>query len=160
MKNIEYCLALTISALLLFFVANGSVFIDVLIQGEQYQFVVFQSTISLLQEKTWYLALAMFVLVLIIPLLELILLLILLSNIYFYKNNKKLIPLIRTLYILREWSMAEVFLVATMVAMIKIYSFGSVTFGLGFFAFISMVVVIAIVLKRLDWDFIWKRIYG
>ena len=160
MKNIEYCLALTISALLLFFVANGSVFIDVLIQGEQYQFVVFQSTISLLQEDTWYLALAMFVLVLIIPLLELVLLLILLSNIYFYKNNTSLIPLIRTLYILREWSMAEVFLVATLVAMIKIYSFGSVTFGLGFFAFVLMVVIIAIVLKRLDWDFIWKRIYG
>ena len=160
MKNIEYCLALTISALLLFFVANGSVFIDVLIQGEQYQFVVFQSTISLLQEDTWYLALAMFVLVLIIPLLELVLLLILLSNIYFYKNNTSLIPLIRTLYILREWSMAEVFLVATLVAMIKIYSFGSVTFRLGFFAFILMVIVIAIVLKRLDWDFIWQRIYG
>jgi paraquat-inducible protein A len=157
MKNIEQSLALTISALLLFLVANGVVFIDVLIQQEHHQFIIFQSTISLFYDGAWYLALPMAIFVLIIPLLELILLLILLGNIYFKNNNTDLVPLIRTLHILKEWSMAEVFFVATLVAMIKIYSFGGVVFGFGFFAFMLMIIIIGIVLKRLDWDFIWKH---
>jgi paraquat-inducible protein A len=159
MKNIEQCLALTISALLLFFIANSSVFINVLIQNEWHQFIVFQSTIVLLfQDNTWYLALPMVLFVLIIPLLELLLLLSVLGGIYFEKSGINIVPLIRMLHILRQWSMAEVFLVSVLVAMIKVYSFGSVVFGFGIFAFALMVVMIGIVLNRLDWAFIWSQV--
>ncbi|VFQ45006.1 paraquat-inducible protein A [Desulfoluna butyratoxydans] len=66
--------------------------------------------------------------------------------------------LLRTFQSLEEWGMGEVYLIGVLVTIIKVYSMASITFNIGFFCFLVMVVMNLCALSVLDKSSLWIQI--
>jgi len=64
---------------------------------------------------------------------------------------------------IKHWSMVDIFLISILVALVKLFGYAEVRFGISFVALILFVVVEMIALKSIKpvelWQF-YKRIYG
>ncbi len=69
-------------------------------------------------------------------------------------------PLVRLLRQLEPWMMADVFLVAALVSMVKIAGDADVSFGPSFWAFGAFVLLMIYTIAEVNYDALWMRIEG
>jgi paraquat-inducible protein A len=67
-------------------------------------------------------------------------------------------PLARLFFKLKEWSMIEVFLVATLVSMVKLISMVDMSLQGGFFCFCLFIFFYVVVISSVDQWFVWNRL--
>lgn len=117
----------------------------------QYQSIDILGSLWTLVEKDYaVLALVQAIVVLILPAFVLMSLLYLLVPLQLGLRPKKASWVVKTLFNLLPWTMAEIFLIGVLVSLIKIVSMADIGLGLSFFAFLLFTVFMTITLLYVD----------
>lgn len=96
--------------------------------------------------------------ILIFPLLILILLLYMLSAIYFSKSFPLLIQAYKAIFMIKEWAMAEVFLISIFISMVKVLSLADLELEIGFWSYILFAITLSVAINSIDKLQSWRTI--
>lgn len=97
--------------------------------------------------------------ILIFPLLILMLILYMLSAIYFSKPLPFLVPVYKAIFLIKEWAMAEVFLISVFISMVKILSIADLKLEIGFWSYILFSILLSMAINSIDKLQSWRTVY-
>ncbi len=148
-------LAFGSTALLFLLLANLFPFLAFRAQGREQVMSLAQSSVELATQGHPLLALLIAVFILLIPALMLGTLLYLLIPLKQgrYPNNGY--QLCRYLFVLKPWSMVEVFLIGVLVSLIKIASMAEVILGISFWAYLLFSLSLTAAISAVDRHHLW-----
>jgi len=155
---LEQSLALSLTALILYLLANLFPFLSIELNGIQHQISLLSGVVALLQGGMWALAGFAFGLILLVPLLRLLALLSLLWMVHQGQRQPFFRGLFRLLEQLRPWSMMEIYLLGALVTLVKISAVASVVLGLSFWAFIALILVSSWISARYDGEWLCQQL--
>ena len=152
--SVDHLLALTVTAALVFLIANAYPLMTIEVGGMHADTTVWGAALRMLHGwTTWpaaVLALTMFIL----PLLQIVLLLWVLVFARLGLRAPGLRGVLLALHRSRPWSMTEVFLLGALVAIVKLAGWVHVTPGIGIWALASLTILLTI-LSMVDPQFWW-----
>jgi len=154
---IEHSLALVITALITMFVAFQFTIISININGLS-QSLSLGSLFSVIIEHKQYVVGIMFLfLIVLFPIMMLgaMFLLLLLMR---YKQSPSLVrKLLIFLAHIKHWSMLDIFFISLLVAMVKLFDYARIEFGVSFIAFIATLILEIIITKNISFDGLWQQ---
>jgi paraquat-inducible protein A len=150
-------LAFALSGLIFLLMSSLYPFLSFSSKGQGREVTLLQSIDMLADEHQILLALMILVVVLIIPAAFLMGVLYIVGSL---KYRTRLPPqgkqILRFILSLAPWSMVEIFLIGTMVSLVKISSMATITLGMSFWAYILFTVLMTSVLLHLDKVEVWQ----
>jgi paraquat-inducible protein A len=148
-------MALSLAALVLFIPANTLPILSMNRMGYQSESTIWQGVIDLWKTGTPGIAILVLLCSIVIPLAKIfgLFYLCLTWQKHSSKQNSKLL---RFIEIIGRWSMLDVFLVAILVAIVKLGSFASIKPELGLVAFAGVVVLTMIASANFDSRLLWR----
>ena len=149
-------MALSLAALILFIPANTLPIMSLSRLGFQNESTIWQGVVELWKSGTPGIAILVLLCSIIIPLAKIIGLFFLCVN-WKLQSSKQNSKLLRVIEIIGRWSMLDVFLVAILVAIVKLGSFASVQPELGLVAFSCVVVLTMIASANFDSRLLWRN---
>jgi len=157
-KNaMERILAFSLSGLVFLLMSSLYPFLSFSAKGQGREVTLLQSIDVLANEQQVLLALMILVVILIIPASFLMGVLYVVGSL---KYRAELPPqgkqILRFILALAPWSMVEIFLIGTMVSLVKIASLATITLGMSFWAYIVFTVLMTLVLLHLDKVEVWQ----
>jgi len=160
-KLIDHGLALSITGFIFFVLANLFPLIQIDILGSE-QFITIPKTIFSLFENGFYIVGFICVFLIFIFPLMIFLINILLFTLLKMERGKKLTKeLLILLSHITPWSMADIFFISLLVALVKLIAFGQIHIGISFWALMIFVLIDIYITKSLHLSDIWmlrKRI--
>lgn len=157
-NSIESTLVMTVTALILFVIANCGHFMSFQLHGRSQSARIITGVFELYAEGLWGLAgMVLFVSVL-APALTLLLLLYMSLPIYLDRTPPGLGPVYRLYEGLRPWCMVGVYVLGALVAITKLADMASTPVGAGFWALIALMFLVGPAQARLDPNILWKRL--
>ncbi|MDQ1325046.1 MAG: Paraquat-inducible rane protein [Campylobacterota bacterium] len=161
-KLAEHGLALSISGLILFILANIFPLVQIEILGHE-QFITIPKTVLSLFESGFYLVgLICAFLVFIFPLMIFLIYSVLFALLKMEKGEKIIKDLLVLLSHIMPWSMSDIFFVSILVALVKLIGYAQIHMGVSFWALIGFVVLDLYVTRNLHVYEMWmlrKRIF-
>ena len=154
----QVVLALTLTALLLFLVANAFPLVTFELAGRSQPGKLISGVLGLYAEGYWELAGLVLFTTILAPLIYLLGLLYVLLPLALGRRPRGLAPLFRMLEALTPWAMLEVYTFGILVALIKLGDFGNVVPGIALFAFFGLTCAIVAINRGLDRQAIWDRV--
>jgi paraquat-inducible protein A len=157
--GLEVTAALTIAALVLYIPANIYPILAMSMYGTYIEATVWDGVVNLMQHNEYFIALVVFLASIVVPLLKLIGLLFLVSSVKFghgrrLRSRTKIYKFIEAI---GPWAMLDVFLVAILVALVKMGDLGKIIPGPGLIAFTSVVILTILASQSFDPKSIWNR---
>jgi len=151
-------LALSISALIFLVFSLTFPFLSFTSQGKEFVISFSDTIISMLLMDYFSIAMLLFFTTLLIPAFCLLSLIYVLVSL----QRKRLLPythpLLQLVFILVDWNMAEIFLVAVLVSFIKVSSLATVTLGLSFWSYVFFIICLVASLSLLDRYQTWRKV--
>jgi len=157
-NSIERSLALTLTGLILFTIANLFPFLSLDANGQIQDSTLVSGTLAMWQAERPLLAVLIFLTTFVFPLFDLLGTLYILLGIRAGRHSPRLRPLFRFLQSTRPWGMLEVFLLAVLVAVVKLGDLATVIPGVSLYSFAVLIVVLAALSSTLDPHLIWNRL--
>jgi paraquat-inducible protein A len=156
--RLEITAALTLAALVLYVPANIYPILKMHLYGMYSESTVWDGVMSLAQHEQWFVAIVVFLASIAIPLLKLfgLLFLVLTARVdrAWLRNRTRLYKFIDAI---GPWAMLDVFLLAVLVALVKLGDLATVLPGPGLIAFTAMVVLTVLASASFDPKLIWSR---
>ena len=154
-KLIEHGLALSITGLIFFILANTFPVIKMDILGNE-QFITIPKTIFSLFENGFYIVgfICAF-LIFIFPLMIFLINILLFALLKMKRGEKTTKELLILLAHITPWSMADIFFISLLVALVKLVAFGQIHIGIAFWALMIFVIVDIYITKRIHLSEIW-----
>jgi paraquat-inducible protein A len=135
-RSDQYLAALSLTALIVFIVANSFDFLIFTAQGQDLNISLAAASIELWVREFFVLGGLVMTFIILLPALYLSgLFLLLVPSRWFNKPSRRKF-FGRLMSALLPWAMADVFLVGVLVALIKIVSIAEISFGLGFWSYV------------------------
>lgn len=154
-KLISHALALSITGLIFFILANLFPLVQMDILGSE-QFITIPKTIfSLLDSGFYIVGLLCAFLVFIFPLMIFVINIILFTLLRIKKGEKLTKELLILLSHVTPWSMADIFFISILVAIVKLVAFGQIHIGIAFWALMAFVVIDVYITKSIKLSEIW-----
>lgn len=151
-------LALSISAFIFLVFALAFPFLRFTSQGKEYVISFADNIMSMVLMDYFSIAILLLFTTLLIPAICLLSLIYVLISL----QRKSLLPythqLLQIVFILVDWNMAEIFLVAILVSFIKIASLATVSLGLSFWSYVFFIICLVASLALLDRYQIWRKV--
>ena len=165
-NSLDYTLAVSISCLFLLSISLSFNFISFESNGQFREIMLIEATRELYIKEFYFLALLVCLLTIIFPIIYLLLLLVILAPIKIatlFKSpqsttTKKPAYIIRILNKLTPWLMVDVFLIGVLVALIKMWSLATLTFGVSFWSYVAFVMLFSYILYCVDQQKLFKWI--
>ncbi len=160
-KLIEHSLALSLTGLIFFILANMFPLIQIDILGTE-QFITIPKTILGLFANGFYIVgLICAFLIFIFPLMIFLINILLFTLLKIERGEKLTKELLILLSHITPWSMADIFFISLLVALVKLIAFGQIHIGISFWALMTFVLIDIYITKSLHLSEIWmlrKRI--
>ncbi len=161
-KLIDNALAWSITGLIFFLLANTFPLIKIDMLGTE-QFITLPKTIFSLFENGFYLVgfLCLF-LIFIFPLMIFLINIVLFSLLKFQRGESLTKELLILLSHISPWSMADIFFISLLVALVKLIAFGQIHIGISFWALMAFVMIDIYITKSIRIPEIWmlrKKIF-
>ena len=160
-KLIDHSLALSLTGLIFFVLANLFPLIQIDILGSE-QFITIPKTIISLFENGFYIVGFVCVfLIFIFPLMIFLINILLFTLLKMERGEKLTKELLILLSHITPWSMADIFFISLLVALVKLIAFGQIHIGISFWALMIFVLIDIYITKSLHLSEIWmlrKRI--
>ncbi|PIE61477.1 MAG: hypothetical protein CSA29_03105 [Desulfobacterales bacterium] len=157
--TVEPVLALALAGLILFIIANAWPFLSLELKGLVRETTFASGIVGLYAQGMTGLALVVFMTCLVFPLAQLLGLIYLLLPIWLTGAPAPYTaPVYRWLGHLRPWSMTEVFMLAILVAMIKLSKLATIVPGPSIWAFAALILVITVAFSLLNPEDIWQHL--
>jgi len=155
---LEVCLALIVTSLLLFVMANALPLIGLRAQGLTQELTIWKATTAFWAQDYYWLSALLALNLIIFPLFELLGLLWVLLTIRLHWKTHFAIQIFRWLSELKPWGMLEVFMLGLLVAVVKLGDIAVLVIGPSFWAFVFLVVTMAAATANLDNFTIWQAL--
>jgi paraquat-inducible protein A len=146
--NVRERLALSVTAAIAFLIANICPIISINLHGLESQTTMWQAAAALDQGAAAPIAVPTAAVAVLVPMLQIILLIWVLVFAHKGKRAPAFAPIMKTLVILRPWSMVEVCMLGILVAVIKLSSLVQVYLGAGVWAMAGLMVLMTIIAGR------------
>jgi paraquat-inducible protein A len=157
-QSIERTFALSIAGLILIFPANLLPLVGIKVLGNTRDGTLWSGVATLYQEDMWAVAVLVFLSSILFPLVNIVLSLLVSGHLYFQKPNRLLPRWMRWLQHIEEWAMLEVYTLGIIVACVKLASMAELRFGFGLYAFVTLLIVNAMLASSLDQYLFWRQI--
>ncbi|WP_018984854.1 paraquat-inducible protein A [Salinimonas chungwhensis] len=146
----EHSLAFAVSALIFLLLSLPFNFLVFKSNSQQRSIHISDTLNVMIQQDYMFLAIITALAILIIPCIVLIGIVILSASYITRRRSASLMRWYVVVKTLSQWSMAEVFMVGTLVSLIKVTSMAEVNFGMSFFAFIGFATCLTMSLVNFD----------
>ncbi len=156
--TVNRTLALSVTGLLFFFPAHFMLLLQFEALGLFDHGTVFDTMISVYQQKYFFVALMVLMTAILIPLAKLVLLFLVSLGISRHQFKNQLPRLFRWYSHLEEWGMTEVYLIGILVTIIKMAGTADISYEIGFICFIGLSFAIVGCVFSIDRDYYWKMI--
>ena len=160
-KLIDHGLALSITGFIFFVLANLFPLIQIDILGSE-QFITIPKTIfSLLDNGFYIVGLICAFLIFIFPLMIFVINMLIFMLLKIGRGEKLTKELLVLLSHITPWSMADIFFISILVALVKLIAFGQIHIGISFWALMAFVLIDIYITKSIHLSEIWmlrKRI--
>jgi len=161
-KLIDHSIALSITGLIFFILANIFPLVQIEILGSE-QFITIPKTIASLLDNGFYIVgLLCAFLIFIFPLMIFMINLVLFSLLKLERGEKWTKELLILLSHITPWSMTDIFLISILVALVKLIGYAQIHMGIAFWALMIFVLLDLYVTKMIHVSEIWmlrKRVY-
>ena len=152
--------ALSITALILFLIANVFTFLTLEVAGARQSATILSGVQALLDRDQWILAAMVFTTIFLYPLLEILALLYLLVPYSLNRHVPGQIKVFRYLVRAQPWSMLDVFLLGVLVTTVKLTDQADVALGPGMIMFFALVVILQMAYWVMDRNNVWNWLYS
>jgi len=157
-KAFKQLLALALTALIVFIIANCFSIVTVELQGNDSQTTLLGAAWAMMHADRFFVAVLVLITTFIAPLLDLLLLIYILASISLFKTRPKyLVPVLRILLLFRTWGMIEVFLIGILVTLVKLVGMVVVVPGIALWAF-AVLSVLMVYISSVKLQSIWDEI--
>lgn len=153
--RVEPLLAVTLGALITFLFANLFPIVELETQGITTQTTLIGAVVLLWQDDRWPIALIVLCTTILFPLTEMLALIYLLVPLQLRRRPRLLNGMLRTILAVRPWGMLEVFMLGTLVALVKLSSAARMIPEPALFAFGAMTLLVGLINSfdpRVLWD--------
>ena len=151
--------ALALAALVLYVPANLYPILHMSAYGAYSQSTVWDGTVSLLEHREWFVGMVVLVASIVVPLLKIggLLFLVLAAKLRLGRRLRSQTRLYKVIDLIGPWAMLDVFLLAILVALVKLNDLATVLPGPGLAPFAAMVVLTMFASAAFDPKLIWSR---
>ncbi|MDM8356772.1 paraquat-inducible protein A [Pandoraea communis] len=140
-------LALTLTCLIVFAIANAFPIVEIEVQGIYMETTLVGAAWALYREGMWLVALLVFATTVLFPLLQLLALVHLFTPLSLGRQPYGVFHVMRAIEFCRPWGMIEVFMLGVLVSLVKLSAMASVLPGVALWAFGALTVLLALVLS-------------
>ncbi len=154
----EAALALSVTGLVLIFLANFMPFMSFGMEGQVDEASLATGALTLFGEGLWPLTLLILLLTVVAPALKLGAIAYVLAGLGRTRPPRHLIPVLRWIDELSPWSMIEVYLLGLFVAYVKLAALATVKLGIAVYALGALMVVMAAIDAFIDYDDVWEEV--
>ncbi len=152
----ERSLTLSLTALVLFYVANAFPFMTLTVQGREEVNTLFSGVLTLYESGLWPLSILVLLTSILCPFLKIAGTLYVLLPYHFGRRLPGAITVFRYLEVLKPWSMTEIFLLGVFVAYVNLSDIGRLDLGVAVYSFgalfIAMIASDAYLNDRVIWE--------
>jgi paraquat-inducible protein A len=156
--SLERTLALTVTGLILFIVANAFPFLGFKIQAQVHETILLTGVRELYHQGIWILATVVLLTTIVIPAVQMVGLLYVLVSLRLNRLPWKLKDVFRFIQSLQPWAMLEVFMLGILVSIVKLGKMATIVPGIAAFAFMALIFVLAASMAVLDPHAVWEKI--
>ena len=155
----EVVAALTLAAQVLYLPANNYPILKMHLHGSKSESTVWDGVVTLMTHNEWAVAVIVFLASMVIPLVKLagLFALVLTARMGWSRHLRERTRLYKFIDAIGPWAMLDVFLLAVLVALVKLSSWAKVIPGPGLLAFAAMVVLTMLASAAFDPKLIWER---
>ncbi len=158
--SINRTLALTLTGLVLYVIANTHSFLGFQIGAQVRETTLGTGIYQLYQQEMQTIATLVLITVVIVPAIHLLCMLYILLPLHFNRVPNHLARVLRVVIFLKPWGMMEVFLLGILVSVVKLVKMATIIPGVALFAFLALIFVLAAMMVTLDEHQIWERLEG
>jgi paraquat-inducible protein A len=158
-SRLELVAALSLAALVLYVPANIYPILKMHLHGAYSESTVWDGVVTLMTYNEWAVAVIVFLASMVIPLVKLagLFALVLTARMGWSRHLRERTCLYKFIDAIGPWAMLDVFLLAVLVALVKLSSWATVIPGPGLIAFTAMVVLTMLASAAFDPKLIWER---
>jgi len=156
--SVELTAALSLAALVLYVPANIYPILTMHLHGTYSENTIWDGVVSLAQHDQWFVAVVVFAASIVVPLLKLLGLFFLVASAKL-RSGRRLrhrTQIYRFIEVIGPWAMLDVFLLAILVALVKLGDLATVLPGPGLVAFTAVVVLTILASASFDPKLIWS----
>ncbi len=154
-ESLQRTLAYTFAALILFGVANFSTFMKVSLEGQAQTNTILTGVLDLWQSEFYALAALILFTTILAPLFKLLVTLYAVGPVMFGWRLPGVVFAMRSAEWLATWSMLEVYLLAVIVAVVKLAQMATVSLEIGAYAFFALIAVSTLANSALEGEAVW-----
>ena len=155
---IEKLYAMSIASFILFILANYYPILTFSVIGKESSANFATSIEYLYLDGDYIMAIAVFMTTILVPFVYITLSMVLFGLLYHGKRALFMIPLIKILEEIRPWGMLDVFMVGTLVSIVKLVKMGDIHTGISFWAFVILIPILAYSHMIFDPHPVWDMI--
>jgi paraquat-inducible protein A len=158
-RSLEVTAALSLAALILYVPANVYPIMRMYLYGGYSENTVWDGVVALMRSDQWFVAVIVFVASMVIPLVKLagLFSLVLTARMGWGRRLRSRTQLYKLIDAIGPWAMLDVFLLAVLVALVKLNTWALILPGPGLLAFTAMVVLTMLASAAFDPKLIWER---
>ena len=156
-NSLHRTLALSLAALLLYVPANIYPILRMDFYGVYSESTVWDGCVRLFQDGMWFIAVIVFLASILIPLLKLLGLFFLVATARSARWRRERTRIYQLIDVVGPWAMLDVFLLAILVAVVKLEQLATVLPGPGIVAFAAVVILTILASQSFDPRLIWDR---
>ncbi|UCG72825.1 MAG: paraquat-inducible protein A [Chromatiales bacterium] len=157
-QGFERALAFAIAGCVFFVIALAYPFLTLSSGGIENVMTLPEASIAIYREQDPILAVIVFVCIIALPIALLATVIALVTPLVLQRRAQWLPRLGKLMFKLNEWAMVEVFVIGTIVSLVKIAKLAKVELGLSFLAYILFAVCLTAAISGLDRMQVWKEI--
>jgi paraquat-inducible protein A len=156
--SINRTLALTLTGIILYLVANTNPFLGFRIGAQVRETILATGIFQLYKQGMTIIATLVLFTVVIVPAIHLATMIYILAPLQVKQVPKHLAIVFRLYQFLKPWGMMEIFMLGILVSVVKLGKMATIIPGLALFAFLSLIFVLAAMTVALDEHLIWQTI--
>ncbi len=154
--SLDRTLALTLTAAILYVIANVYPLVGLELQGRRVEVTLIGAVQVLWQDGMTPVAALVFGTALLFPLLELLMILMVLLPLRLGRVSPRLAPFFRLVRSVQPWGMVEVFLLGMLVSLVKLSHMATVLLGTAFWAMATLIVALTLAGRAFDTRLLWQ----
>ena len=157
-NSIDRSLAFAITGLILFIIANMFPLLSLKALGLMQDSTLLSTAISLFQAERPLLSIVLLLTTIIFPATTLIGTIYILLQVKTNTTDEFTAPIFRFLRSTDAWGMLEIFLLAMLVAIVKLGDLADVIFGVSLYAFVLLIIALSLLSASLDPHDVWNQL--
>lgn len=156
-NSVERTLALAVTGIILFVVANVYPFLGFRISGRIRHSNLITGVVELYHQELWMLAILVFIMTILVPALQLIGMFYILLPLKFKLRLPGQMLVFRYVRYFQPWGMMEVFLLGMLVSVIKLAKMATIIPGTAVYAFMALIFILASMSAFFDPHLVWEH---